>query len=263
MEIIEGKLNRKMEYFDTKNYEFNTECKNGVYIIHGFTNSTYETRELAEYLGNQGFYTHAINLPGHGTTPEDCNRVKITDWLEFTEQGVAEMSARCDKVYVIGISMGSVLALHLSSVFPLNGAVFASTVLKFKDYFSTQIFTPIFHRLVPYRDKRLSYKKNVRDSLNYYGYKVWPLSALNEMRKLTNQVKKELHKIKCPALVLHSEIDLLALQENISIVYDGISSDIKEKFIVKQANHNLFITNPDQDLIFKKITSFFNQLRNN
>ena len=40
-----------MEFFDTKNYEFNIESKDGVYIIHGFTNTTYETRDLAKYLG--------------------------------------------------------------------------------------------------------------------------------------------------------------------------------------------------------------------
>ena len=73
-----------MDYFDTKNYKFNTKSKNGIYIIHGFTNSTYETKELAEYLGKEGFYTQAINLPGHGTTPEDCNRVKFIDWIEYT-----------------------------------------------------------------------------------------------------------------------------------------------------------------------------------
>ena len=253
----------KMEFFDTKNYQFNTESKDGVYIIHGFTNSTYETRDLAEYLGNQGFYTHAINLPGHGTTPEDCNRVKFTDWIEFTEQGVAEMSSRCDNVYVIGISMGSVLALHLSSIFPLSAAVFASTVLEFKDYFSTRILTPLFHRLVPFSEKRKSYPKEVRDKYNYLGYQVWPMSAVNEMRKLTNKVQKEIPKIKCPALVVHSAKDMLSLQSNISLVYDNISSEIKEKLIVNQANHNLFVTSPDQELIFQKITSYFNQFRKN
>ena len=250
-----------MEFFDTKNYQFNTNSKDGIYIIHGFSNSTYETRDLAEYLGNQGFYTHAINLPGHGTTPEDCNRVKFTDWIEYTEKGVAEMSSRCNNVYVIGISMGSVLALHLSSIFPLNAAVYASTVLKFKDYFSTRILTPIFHRLVPFREKRKSYPKDVRDKYNYFGYQVWPLSAVNEMRKLTNQVKKSLPIVKCPALVIHSSVDMLSIPENISMVYDNISSEIKEKLIVTQASHNLFVPNPDQDLIFKKITSFFNQFR--
>jgi len=252
-----------MEYFDTKNYQFNTKSRDGIYIIHGFTNSTYETRDLAEYLGNQGFYTHAINLPGHGTTPEDCNRVRFGDWIEYTEQGVAEMLSQCNNVYVIGISMGSVLALHLSSIFPLNAAVFASTVLKFKDYFSTRILTPLFHRFVPFREKRKSYPKDVRDKYNYFGYQVWPMSAVNEMRKLTNQVQKSLIAVTCPALLIHSTIDMLSIPENISLVYDNISSDIKEKLIVKQASHNLFVPNPDQNLIFQNITSFFNQFREN
>ena len=252
-----------MEFFDTKNYEFNTESKDGIYIIHGFTNTTYETRDLAKYLGEQGFYAKAINLPGHGTTPEDCNRTKFTDWIEFTEQGVAEMSSRCDNVFVIGISMGSDLALHLSSVFPLNAAVFASTVLEFKDFIGPRVLTPILHRIVPFRDKRKSYPKAVRNNYNYLGYQVWPMSAVNEMRKLTNKVKKELPKIKCPALVIHSTKDILSLQSNISLVYDNISSEIKEKFIVHQANHNLFISNPDQEQIFQKINSFFNQFQRN
>ena len=252
-----------MEFFDTKNYEFNTESKDGIYIIHGFTNTTYETRDLAKYMGKQGFYTKAINLPGHGTTPEDCNRTKFTDWIEFTEQGVAEMSSRCDNVYVIGISMGSDLALHLSSVFPLNAAVFASTVLEFKEYFSTRILTPIFHRIIPFREKKMSYPKDIRDKLVYLGYKVWPLSAVNEMRKLTNRVKGELYKIKCPVLIIHSIKDILSLQSNIALVYDNISSEMKEKFIVNQANHNLFTNSPDQKLIFKKINSHFSQFRRN
>ena len=94
--------------FDVNNYQFNKESRNGVYIIHGFTNTTYEVKELAIYLSKQGFYTRADNLPGHGTTPEDCNRCRYSDWIEFVEQGVAEMISHCDNIFVIGISMGSV-----------------------------------------------------------------------------------------------------------------------------------------------------------
>ena len=136
-------------FFDSNNYQFNPESRDGVYIIHGFTNTTYEVKELASYLGEQGYYTIANNLPGHGTSPEDCNRCKYTDWIEFVEQGVAEMASCCENVYVIGISMGSVLALHLCSIFPLNAAVFASTVLDFKNNFSVRIMAPLFHRFFP------------------------------------------------------------------------------------------------------------------
>ena len=248
-----------LKYFDSNNYEFNSESKDGVYIIHGFTNTTYETRDLAKYLGDQGFYTVANNLPGHGTTAEDCNRCKFTDWIDFVEQGFAAISSRCDNVYVIGISMGSVLALHLSSVFPINAAVFAATVLQFKDFIGTRILTPIFHKIIPFREKKLSYPIKIRDTFNYLGYPVWPMSAVNEMRKLTNKVKKELNLVKTPALIIHSEQDKLQLPTNTPLVYNSISSKIKEKLIVCRANHNLFTSSPDQEMIFQKVASFLNQ----
>ena len=81
------------------------------------------------------------------------------------------------------------------------------------------------------------------------------------MRKLTNQVRKVLPIIKCPALIIHSKADILSPQSNISLVYDTISSENKEKLIVGKAGHNLFIPNPDQELIFKNIVTFLTQFR--
>ena len=49
-----------MKYrFDTNNYEYNTKSKLGVYLIHGFSSTTYEVKQLAEYLGENGYYTIA------------------------------------------------------------------------------------------------------------------------------------------------------------------------------------------------------------
>ena len=107
------------------------------------------------------------------------------------------------------------------------------------------------------------FTKTFTIKLDYLGYKVWPLSAVNEMRKLTNRVKGELYKIKCPALIIHSTKDMLSLQSNIALVHDNISSEIKEIFLVNQANHNLFTNSPDQEIIFKKINSYFSQFRRN
>ena len=109
----------------------------------------------------------------------------------------------------------------------------------------------------------MSYPKAIRDKFDYLGYKVWPISAVNEMRKLTNKVHKELPNIKCPALVIHSAKDMLSPQSNISLVFNNISSEIKEKFIVNQANHNLFTNSSDQELIFQKINSYFSQFHRN
>ena len=39
-----------MSYFDTNNYEFNTNSNTGIYLIHGFSSTTYELKLLAEVL---------------------------------------------------------------------------------------------------------------------------------------------------------------------------------------------------------------------
>ena len=245
-----------LEKFDQNNYEFNKESSDGVYIIHGFTNTTYEVKELAEYLGKQGFYVIANNLPGHGTTPQDCNRHTHEDWMMATEQDVAEMASKCKNIFIIGISMGSVLALHLSSIFKFNASIFASTVLDNNNNVSIHVLAPLLHRFFPFRSKYKLIPKDKRNKIIFFGYDVWPSSAVNEMRKLINRVRKELSKINSPSLIIHSKVDLLSPQSNISLVFNSIKSKHKEKLILENAGHNLFTNNPHQEKIFKRVSLF-------
>jgi len=62
--------------FDTKDYEFNKSSKLGVYIIHGFSSTTYETKQLAEFLGNNGF--SRFNAVWMETTPPTKKEMKET-----------------------------------------------------------------------------------------------------------------------------------------------------------------------------------------
>ena len=57
---------------------------------------------------------------------------------------------------------------------------------------------------------------------------------------------------------IHISLHINSENENL---LNQLKSEIKEKIIVKQANHNLFVANPDQELIFQKCTSFLNQFR--
>ena len=47
--------------FDTNNYEYNKSSPIGVYIIHGFSNTTYANKEIAKFR-DKGFHTIANNL---------------------------------------------------------------------------------------------------------------------------------------------------------------------------------------------------------
>lgn len=246
--------------FDTENYELNTASNVGVYIIHGFSSSTFEVKDLAEFLGKKGFHVLAENLPGHGTTIEDCNTVKYSEWLDHVEQNYAGMMAKNDEVFVIGISMGAVLGLHLATLFPLPGLVAGASVFRFNDQKKLTWLNPWTKYFVTSLSKKGRYKKTIRDKMEYFGYDRYPMKAMDEFFKMAPLIQKNLHKVKIPSLILYSENDKTSPPQNIQIVNNGIQSNDKKVIGYPQATHNLFVKSPDQQKIFSDILQFLSRL---
>ena len=243
--------------FDSDNYEFNTSSRNGIYLIHGFTNTTYEVKVLAKYLSEQGYHTVAENLPGHGTTAEECNRVKYSDWITFTQQGLAKLASTCDKIHIIGVSMGALLALHLSTIFPVNSIVVAAPVFQFNSEFKVRILVPLFNYLIPLTEKGSQYPNP--EEMTFYGYTHYPNTALNELRKLTNTVHKKLPDVQCPVLMLFSKNDATCVMNNYDILDNAITPNIKESLILDKISHVMLDDQEYMDehkLIYSTINQF-------
>lgn len=242
------------ELFDDKSYDLNTNSKKGVLILHGFSSSTYETIPLGRYLSKKGFRVLVPNLPGHGTTIEDCNSQRFYNWLDFVDIKLAELTTECDEVSVIGLSMGGVLGLYLASFFPMNKLIVCAAVLKFKNPFVVNFLIPAINKIFV-KQKKISRDPNKR----YSGYDHYPLIALNEFRKMNRFVIKKLNKITCPTLYVHSQNDGLSTPQNVDIVMNNINSKIKQKLIVDHASHHLFYNSIDRNVIFSKINHFLNE----
>ena len=80
--------------FDSNNYSYNSTSKLGIYLIHGFSSTTYEIKKIAQYLSDYGYYVKADNLPGHATSIEDCNATTHQEWLTFLEQKMEIQKAK-------------------------------------------------------------------------------------------------------------------------------------------------------------------------
>jgi len=251
--------------FDSNNYFFNKDSRLGIYLIHGFSSTTYEVKKLAEYLAGQGYKVKADNLPGHGTSLSDCNSTKYTEWLLFVEQGIAEMYSTCDKVIVIGVSMGAVLSLHLGSLFPVDGIIAASAIFKFKNEFNVRVINRLFHRIKKNIPKQsVFHPDQVKvQKIQFYGYSQYPLYALNELRKMVDKVKLNLHKISSPIFLIHSKIDQTAPIENLKIIQNHLTTKDLDTLVLHQTGHNVFDTElDDKALIFSHIDTFINKIFN-
>jgi carboxylesterase len=87
----------------------------GVLFVHGFTASAAELRPMAQAVAESaGWRCSALLLPGHGTRIADMQGVNGSAWVAAVESAYQELSQECEKVLVVGLSLGAVLACHLA-----------------------------------------------------------------------------------------------------------------------------------------------------
>ncbi len=72
-------------------------------------------RLRGEYLAERGLRVEGPLLPGHGTVADDLNRVRWQDWVAAAEEALGRLRQQCRIVFVGGLSMGALVALHLAA----------------------------------------------------------------------------------------------------------------------------------------------------
>src|SRR3954467_2098690 len=90
----------------------------GVVVSHGFTGMPGSMRPWAEHLAAAGYSVRLPLLPGHGATWRETNQTRWPQWYETVEASYRELSARCDKVFAVGLSMGATLVPRLAEQHP-------------------------------------------------------------------------------------------------------------------------------------------------
>jgi len=188
----------------------------GIVLIHGFTATTVEVRALGEYFNKIGFSVAAPLLPGHGTTPEEMNKCKWSDWTSAVEKTYLELAKKCKVVFVGGESMGGVLSLYLGSEIPeIRGLLLYAPALK-----AGMLKYAKFIRLF----KKILLKKNYDPDTVWQGYTVYPLNAAAELYKLQQIVKRRLPKIITPSMIFQGRLDQTIDPASAQLTYDNLGS---------------------------------------
>ena len=210
----------------------------GCYLIHGLSGSTYELQGLADYLGQAGYRVQARPLPGHGTTVEELKLVRADDWLQEVEFHFTEMLLDGEAAFVIGLSMGAGLALHLAALLPVAGVVAISPFLR-PGTVRFPWLLPLAAPFIGTIPKTRIYKGRNRADQPYYGYDRYPVRTLRELVRLNRKIRGELAGVSAPLMVLHSTADITADIGNAHFVMDAVASDDKELVVFDEGGHIL------------------------
>jgi carboxylesterase len=90
----------------------------GALVIHGLTSTPASMRGVADALAGAGFHIELPLLPGHGTVVEDLVPIRWADWVATVSGAYRALADRCDKVVVVGLSLGGALALRMGADHP-------------------------------------------------------------------------------------------------------------------------------------------------
>jgi carboxylesterase len=93
-------------------------ARTGVVLTHGLTGNPQATTPLAERLHAAGHGVDVVRLPGHGSTVRDMARTRYDDWRGAVEEALDRTAAACDRVVLVGHSMGGTLSLDVASARP-------------------------------------------------------------------------------------------------------------------------------------------------
>ena len=226
----------------------------GVLLIHGFTGLPAGMFLLGEYLNRAGFSVLCPRLAGHGTSERDLMRMTKDDWFNSVLDGFYILRGICDKIFVVGHSMGGLLTLKLaveyqiSKIITLAAPIFIDEGMGLKNLPPREfcsdacIFTP---------RKKLD---DVPPAVNNV-YEKTPLISVHELVDLINDVKKLLPTVKTPILIMHGEEDHTAQPRSARFIMDNVGSTEKKIITVPNSGHLLpFAEN--RDFVFEQTLNF-------
>ena len=218
----------------------------GVLVLHGFTGNPTSMRSIAERVVAAGYSVELPRLPGHGTTVEDMTTTTWADWTKSAEQAYDELAERCERVAVVGLSMGGGLAAYLAEERPtIAGCVLINPLVK-------PPVPELYDGLISLLDAGIESIESIGSDVKKEGviessYDVTPLVPAKSLFEGVASVHEKLSQIAAPVLLLSSREDHVVTSDNGDDLVNGVSGPL-ERVWLENSYHVATIDN-DQELV--------------
>jgi carboxylesterase len=202
----------------------------GVLVLHGFTGNPHSMRPLAQALATAGFTVDLPLLPGHGTSIEDMVPTRWPDYLDAAESAFSGMARRCERVTLVGLSMGGTLACALAETHPeVRGIVLVNPIVDPPD----QSLRDALRDLLESGSERVPGIGSdiAKEGATEVSYSETPVAAALSLFEGVDEVAPELAKISCPVLLFSSREDHVVPTSSGDLLLRSVSGPIERVWL--------------------------------
>ncbi|MPN36867.1 Carboxylesterase [bioreactor metagenome] len=209
-------------------------------------------RVVADALSERGYTVSAPLLSGHATSLQEMDACTAEDWLADAREAYDELvAAGCKEIFMMGLSMGGLLASILAQELPCSGLALMSTPFRIREYLRR---IKRVSRVLPYIVYEENKQRYQRDS-SLQSYRGVPLRKLNDLERLAIRARGGLYKIDCPVLLLQSEQDKRVDLASVPIAENGIGSKRVTAIWLKHSPHACTV-GPEKALVAEYCVKF-------
>jgi carboxylesterase len=236
------------------------------YLIHGYTSTPDEMRELANKIYITFNDTVVVTrLEGHGMVPSKLLNLSLDDWYAQVSGEVDALSENCKKVNLVGFSFGGTLSTRLAEEKELNHiyllAPYLVTTYKFYYGLRPEIYLKVSSPILHYSKKTKIGQINSPAGLEkHIAYWSMPFAPIKNSESFIKETINGLDKVSEPILLQHSKGDRTSDIESSQIILEGASSENKELIFFEKSNH-ILIEDYDKDQVSLNIIEFEKSLR--
>ena len=231
---------------------FHAGGPDGALVLHGFTGNPGSMRGTAEALAEAGFTVDMPLLPGHGTTIDDMIPTGWPDWLGHVEKRYQALAARCEKVVVVGLSMGGALTAWLGSDHPeIAGLVCINAIVSAPAGMEDLVNELLAQGL----DRFDGIGSDIADpDVEESAYADTPIAPLVSMFAAADEVGDRLARITCPVLVVTSTQDHVVPPENSDILASSVSGPVER--LVAERSYHVVTLDYDKQMVIDATVEF-------
>lgn len=220
--------------------------RKAILLIHGFAGGSYDYGDLGNDLQLfRNFDVYTFTLPGHDK--HKINKVTKEDWIKAAEYQLEKIiNNGYKKIYVIGHSMGGIIASHLASKYPeVKKLILAAPAFKYLSFKDDKLDIVESIKKVPKIFKNYDSEEVISRILKV------PIPTVKEFMELAEEHMIDIKSIDIPTLIIYGINDDIVPIDSVNYVYNNLKSKSVTLIEFKNLTHDLFINDRYEEI--KKI----------